>query len=620
MWVILCCIWLLGFALREEYIDRLINGGAGSHYGGFPSFNETLFILNSLRKANPLFVQRFVGGISVECRPLYAYLLTGMGLRESTEVFDTHMSDISRRLARSIMKEDRILVNACANSAPDATFTHLWRSFVSRWRTFAGVDADIDIDFNTSALHFKGTVLLTALHHAREPTSLTVPLHLFHFLVRHLGYWTMAAATRQPEKASRLDNVSAALVMDRDIFFVPFVNPDGYVAIEKQGAIDIRKNRRRTCTSPPKHKLPFSLEEGVRESLYPLTNPDEAPSLSDGVDLNRNYDNHFESAHDRCDAEEYEGPFAFSEPETRTVKRLAEILRPKVALNFHAFGNLWTHPFNCCPKKEFREGDAAIFKEIKESLNITMFGSAPELEVLGYTTTGEADDFLYEEFGVISMSPEVGPEDGGFYPKSNLLRSLNAENLEAALKVIVKSGPQLSASIEPQSCSNSQESGLIVSIFNTGLSDANTGALLVNERKQFSKIDLVTPQPGDHLGLNFEPLTREEVDFLASNETSKLSWKWVPVSEVVKSRSEMQLVIQDLSYGHEQLVEVCYKMGFVSGQKPSKFLKNQGLTQFNVACHCGWIIPRCDATRQPLILAPILPSSHPCHHKPLKSV
>ncbi len=71
-----------------------------------------------------------------------------------------------------------------------------------------------------------------------------------------------------------------------------------------------------------------------------------------GVDLNRNYDFKFAlddigSSNDPC-SEDYRGPYAFSEPETVAVRDFVEKKKDMIvmALNFHAYGNLFIYPFN----------------------------------------------------------------------------------------------------------------------------------------------------------------------------------------------------------------------------------------------------------------------------------
>lgn len=50
------------------------------------------------------------------------------------------------------------------------------------------------------------------------------------------------------------------------------------------------------------------------------------------------------------------------------------------------------------------------------ALALKTFKNAPLL--LGYKATGESDDFLLHEAGVLAMSPEIGSEDNGFWQRS----------------------------------------------------------------------------------------------------------------------------------------------------------------------------------------------------------
>ena len=72
-----------------------------------------------------------------------------------------------------------------------------------------------------------------------------------------------------------------------------------------------------------------------------------------GVDLNRNYGymwgyNDLGSTgwEDVC-RDDYRGPSAFSEPETRAIRDLIEKwANIKIAINLHAYGNMLVVPFN----------------------------------------------------------------------------------------------------------------------------------------------------------------------------------------------------------------------------------------------------------------------------------
>ena len=70
-----------------------------------------------------------------------------------------------------------------------------------------------------------------------------------------------------------------------------------------------------------------------------------------GVDLNRNYGykwgvDNTGSSNRECE-EDYHGPAPFSEPETQAVRDFVEgHPQLKIAINFHAWGNLFITPFN----------------------------------------------------------------------------------------------------------------------------------------------------------------------------------------------------------------------------------------------------------------------------------
>jgi len=113
------------------------------------------------------------------------------------------------------------------------------------------------------------------------------------------------------------------------------VNVDGFKLIDKEYHNDnkqlkyIRKNRN------PSNQI-----------------KSQCDFIDRGVDLNRNYGYKFAesdlgSSSKPCD-EDYRGPSPFSEPETQAVKLLVEKMAGsiKMAFNFHAFGNLFIHPFN----------------------------------------------------------------------------------------------------------------------------------------------------------------------------------------------------------------------------------------------------------------------------------
>ena len=145
-----------------------------------------------------------------------------------------------------------------------------------------------------------------------------------------------------------------------------------------------------------------------------------------GVDLNRNYGfshGNFGAKEDPC-SESFSGPFPFSEPETRAMRDFifANVEQIKFVYNFHAYGNMYVTPFNSLQNNILEEAyptQAALFKEILEEAETPdgmKIGTANEL--LGYTSPGEASDWILAATGIPAISPELGTKD----PASNGFR------------------------------------------------------------------------------------------------------------------------------------------------------------------------------------------------------
>ena len=138
-----------------------------------------------------------------------------------------------------------------------------------------------------------------------------------------------------------------------------------------------------------------------------------------GVDLNRNYAYKF--AHDNrgssnniC-AEDYRGPYAFSEPETQAMRDyLDKLPNVKIALNFHAWGPLFITPYNWDARKTnpgLTKKAAMFYRYVFEKAGVphgyTLGNGA---QTIHYTANGEASDWMLHEKGIYAMSPELGIE------------------------------------------------------------------------------------------------------------------------------------------------------------------------------------------------------------------
>lgn len=244
-------------------------------------------------------------------------------------------------------------------------------------------------------------VLYTAVHHAREPNSLSQMIFYLWYLLENYGK----------------DDIVTHIVDNTQMYFVPCVNPDGYILNQQnnpQGGGLWRKNAWKDTDGALK-----------------------------GVDLNRNYgyfwgfDNIGSSINPNSAT--YRGPDAFSEPETKAVRELCLANEFVLALNYHTFGNLLVHPwgYNDQPTDE-----DILFKTMGNVLNKeNNFLMGTGTETVGYTTNGDSDDWMYGESGeklkIYSYTPEVGPS---FWPPVVDIDYLNRSNMWQNLSLALLTG------------------------------------------------------------------------------------------------------------------------------------------------------------------------------------
>ena len=138
--------------------------------------------------------------------------------------------------------------------------------------------------------------------------------------------------------------------------------------------------------------------------------------------MNRNYS--FKFAHDSqgssgssC-AEDYRGPEAFSEPESRAMRDFSRD-HPNllIALNFHAWGPLLITPFNWdknASNKSLSEEARLFYEEVSTRSDLPYtYLAGNGAKTIGYTANGEASDWMLHELGIFAMSPELGWQGRG---------------------------------------------------------------------------------------------------------------------------------------------------------------------------------------------------------------
>lgn len=214
-------------------------------------------------------------------------------------------------------------------------------------------------------------ILYTAIHHAREPMSLMETIFYMWYLLENYG----------------TNDEVTYLVNNTQMFFVPCINPDGYVYNETtnpNGGGMWRKNRRNNGGG-----------------VY-------------GVDLNRNYSYGWGTTGTSTTTsnDTYCGPSAFSEPETQAMRWLVQNNDFEMAFNAHTYAEDILFPIG------------TTTAEFAPHHNYFQDHSNHMVELNGYTAmkssalypaSGDSDDYMYKvDIGVgqkdtiFVHTPEVG--------------------------------------------------------------------------------------------------------------------------------------------------------------------------------------------------------------------
>ena len=242
--------------------------------------------------------------------------------------------------------------------------------------------------------------LFTALHHAREPGSISALIYTMWYMLENYA----------------TDPKIKAIIDNEELYFVPCVNPDGYLYNISMGSGGMwRKNRRHNSDG------------------------------SYGIDLNRNYGLHW--GYDTIGSsptpamETYRGTAPFSEPETQAIKWFADNHHFGINLNYHTFHNDILYPWGYIAS--FQTVDSDLFFSYGGFLtqyNHYRYGTCNQ--VLNYISNGDSNDWMYgdtlEKPKVYAFTPEVGTTTNGFYPptsqilpdcQNNLMANINAAAL-----------------------------------------------------------------------------------------------------------------------------------------------------------------------------------------------
>jgi len=257
-------------------------------------------------------------------------------------------------------------------------------------------------------------VFYCGLHHSREPMSMMNLIYYMQHILENYGN----------------DPLLTYLIDNREMYFVPVVNPDGYVynqTTNPNGGGLWRKNRR---------------VNGGGEF---------------GVDLNRNYGYEFGydnigSSNDPA-SDVYRGLSGFSEPETQAIRDFCNGREFKTGFCYHSFGDLLIHPWGYDPTASVP--DLTRYVQMGDQLiDVNNYSLGNSLQTVGYAANGVSDDWLYGEQTtkgkIYSFTPEVGDGIDGFWPPQSNILPYAEENLTANIRIALMAGDYITVTPDPE--------------------------------------------------------------------------------------------------------------------------------------------------------------------------
>lgn len=296
-------------------------------------------------------------------------------------------------------------------------------------------------------------IFFNALIHAREPAGMMSIMYYMFYLLENYG----------------VDPSVTYLVDNREIYFLPVINVDGYEynrSTDPDGGGMWRKNRKKNSDN------------------------------SMGIDLNRNWG--YEWGYNDTGSspypsdETYRGTAPFSEPETENIRQFVNSRNFKAALNYHTYSNLLITPWGYVGKET---PDSLVFREFASDMTQFNGYTWGISEDIIYETNGDSDDWMYGEqtdkSKIISMTPEVGNGNDGFWPSQDRIYPLVEENLFPNLYLTWAAGDYVSISnekISSEIINPGDDFTITPSIKNKGLVDALNISVKIESISQFISV------------------------------------------------------------------------------------------------------------------------------------
>tara|TARA_R110002072_G_scaffold303103_1_gene493665 strand:+ start:29104 stop:31575 length:2472 start_codon:yes stop_codon:yes gene_type:complete len=257
-----------------------------------------------------------------------------------------------------------------------ANYPNLCSQRISIGQSIEGRDLwMVKISDNVAVDEGEPEVYYDALHHAREPLSMSATLLFMDELLDGYG--------NDPE--------ATFLINERELYFVPCVNPDGYeynATTNPNGGGMWRKNRRNNGNG------------------------------TFGVDLNRNYATFWNAPNGgsstSTSSETYRGTGPFSEPEVAAVEAFAASRQFVQVFSTHSYTDVLLRPWAyqaADPANVAAYNVLGAFMVAESGINHGRWGT------LLYISSGTSVDHHHVARGSFSWTAELGrANEGGFWP------------------------------------------------------------------------------------------------------------------------------------------------------------------------------------------------------------
>ncbi|MBG14759.1 MAG: hypothetical protein CL853_00225 [Crocinitomicaceae bacterium] len=276
---------------------------------------------------------------------------------------------------------------------------------ISNFQTFEGRDIYwLKISDNPTIDEPEPEMLYDAIHHAREPCAMQQLIYYMWYLLENYA--------TNPEVQAIVDNT--------ELYFIPVLNPDGFVyncTQDPNGGGMWRKNRR-----------------NHNNGNY-------------GVDNNRNYDYIDPQGNSvwgttgisfNTSSDVYPGSGPFSEVENQAMKWFCENHEFKLAMNNHTYDNSLLFPYGY-DNNQFTPDHTTYLAISGMMTEYNGLGMIPKISASLYPASGDSDDWMYgadlaTKPKIFAFTPEIG--DNGFWPPANdietICNSMVYTNLTAA--------------------------------------------------------------------------------------------------------------------------------------------------------------------------------------------